>query len=124
VAQPKIKTFEDACKALKLDPSKVLPSVEGLPNAGAIVAAAKLFIIAQALNGNWIPDWNDGDQYKYFPWFDMEKDQNNPSGFRLDDVTYNYAYSHVGSRLCFKSRDLAEYAATQFIDLYKDLMVL
>jgi hypothetical protein len=126
MATAKIKTFEAACKVLKLDPEKVVPKVSAFPkeHQKALVAIAKLVIIAQALNGSWKPDWNDSDQYKYYPWFDMEKDKNNPGGFRLDYVDYNYNYFDVGSRLCFRSRDLANYAGTQFIDLYKDFMVL
>lgn len=124
MAKPKIKTFEDACKALKLDPVTVLPSVDNIPNGKAILAAATLFIIAQALNGDWKPDWNNDDEYKYYPWFDMEKDSNNPSGFRLFGVDYYYSISDVGSRLCFQTRELAEYAGTQFVEIYRDLMVL
>jgi hypothetical protein len=121
-----IKTFEDACKVLNLDPVKVLPDVSAFPptHQAALTAAGKLFIIADALNEGWKPDWNDDDEYKYYPWFDLEKDKNNPSGFRLFGVFCNCTDSSVGSRLCFKSRDIAEYAGTQFVDLYRDLMVI
>lgn len=121
-----IKTFEDACKALNLDPEKVLPDVSAFPppHQAALIAAGKLFIVADALNEGWKPDWNN-DEYKYYPWFDLEKDEeDNPSGFRLDSVYYYYSGSDVSSRLCFKSRDIAEYAGTQFVDLYRDLMVI
>jgi galactose-1-phosphate uridylyltransferase len=126
MAKPKIKTFQDACKALKLDPDRIIPDVSVFPadHQKALEALAKLIIIAQALNGDWKPDWSDYNQGKYYPWFDMEKEQNNPSGFRLYHVHYNSANSAVGSRLCYKSRELAQYAATQFEDLYKDLMVV
>lgn len=123
----RIKTFEEACKVLNLDPEKVLPDVSAFlpPHQAALTAAGKLFIIADALNEGWKPDWNNDDEWKYYPWFDMEKDEdNNPSGFRLDGVDFSCAGSGVGSRLCFKSREIAEYAGTQFIDLYRDLMVI
>lgn len=47
----KIKTFETACKALKLDPVKVLPKVAGMPkhHQDALIAHAKLIIIAEAM---------------------------------------------------------------------------
>jgi hypothetical protein len=122
-----IKTFEDACKALNLDPEKVLPDISTFPppHQKALTATAKLFIVADALNEGWQPNWNDGDEYKYYPWFDLEKDEDvNPSGFRFHGVSYYYTNSDVGSRLCFKSRDVAQYAGTQFIDLYRDLFIL
>lgn len=122
----RITTFTEACKVLNLDPEKVLPDVSAFPppHQAALTAAGKLFIIAEALNEGWKPDWTN-DDYKYYPWFDLEKDEdNNPSGFRLDYVDCHYSLSCVGSRLCFKSRELAEYAGTQFTDLYRDLMVL
>ena len=69
----KIKTFEDACKALNLDPEQVLPIVSGVPekHQKAIVSHAKLVIIAEALNEGWQPDWNDSGEWKYYPWFRM-----------------------------------------------------
>jgi hypothetical protein len=128
MAKTKIKTFNDACKALQLDPKKVLPDVSIFPKAHqiALTAIAKLMIIVQALNEGWTPNWNDDDEYKYYGWFDMEKEKNNPSGFRLDGVTFNFTTSTVGSRLCFKSREIAEWAFKQkeILQLYKEFMVL
>lgn len=117
-----IKTFEAACKALKLDPATVLPATDNLPNGKEILAAAKLFIIVQAQNGKRVFDWNDWNQRKYYPWFDMEKTEDNPGGFRLHYVDFYSASSNVGSRLCFHTREEAEHIAETFIDLYRDLM--
>jgi hypothetical protein len=121
-----IKSFEEACKAQGLDPEKALLDVSAYPKShqSALIAVAKLIIIAEVLNDGWKPDWNNDDEYKYYPWFDMEKDSNNPSGFLFHDAYYSYAGSGVGSRLCFKTRELAEYAGTQFLDLYRDYTVL
>jgi hypothetical protein len=122
----KIKTFEAACKKLKLNPDKVLPNVSVYPEGHqkAMTAFAKLVLIAMVLNDGWIPNWQDNNEWKYYPWFDMEKDKSNPSGFRLNGATYCYTFSDAGSRLCFKSRELAEYAGKQFEAEYRDLMVL
>lgn len=121
-----IKTFEDACQVKNLDPLKIIPdaTVFPEPHQKALTAIAKLIVITDALNEDWKPDWQDNDQYKYYPWFDIEKDKNNPSGFRFGSVGYYFATSIVGSRLCFKNEELAQYAGEQFIDLYKDFMVI
>ncbi|MBE2229985.1 MAG: hypothetical protein IAE96_05005 [Chitinophagaceae bacterium] len=118
----KIKTFEDACKALNMDPEQVLPVVSAMPekHQKAIVSHAKLVIIAEALNEGWQPDWTDDDQWKYYPWFRMD------SGSGLAYVGYGSrcSTSLVGSRLCFKTSELAEYAGNQFKELYEDYFLL
>ena len=124
----KIKTFEGACKYLKLDPEKVLPNVTGMPehHQDATTAHAKLVLISEALNTEandgkpWKPDWTNGNWDKYYPWFDMS------SGSGLSYYVYvsQYSVSDVGSRLCFKSAELAKYAGTQFIKLYEQYFLL
>lgn len=127
-----IKTFADACKVKGYDPEKVLPDVTAFPepHRAALTGMSKLFIINEAINyvdnGNepWVPDWNDSDEEKHYPWADMEVDSNNPAGFRLIGVSYDYAGSNVGSRLVYKSEDGARHAFTQFEDIYKDVFQL
>lgn len=110
----KIKTFKQACKALGIPDT--LPDVSALPKdqQKAITAHYQLIIIAQALNGGWKPDWNDSNQWKYYPYFDMR------NGFSFGNVGHHYRLSVVGSRLCFETEEMAEYAGTQFLKLYKD----
>jgi hypothetical protein len=123
-----LKTFEDACKVEGLDAEKVIPDFSCYPekNRKAMVAHAKLVIIAQAANkleneGNeWIPDWNDFDQYKYYPWFEM----GGSSGFRFVGYDHWFSHSTVGSRLCFISRNVATYIGETFVDLYKEYFTL
>ncbi len=119
-----IKTFQDACNVEELDPEKVLPDFSCYPEQDrkAMTAHAQLVIIARALNRQanggqeWKPDFADYDQYKYYPWFYLD----GASGFRFHDYDDWSTLSHVGSRLCYISRDVAEHAATQFKDLYND----
>lgn len=123
----KIKTFADACKALKLNP-KHLPDVSLLPkeHQKAITAHYKLVIIVQALNEGWTPNWNDISQWKYYPWFTIEADAKRPSGFGFSLTLYDcwLTRTPVGSRLCFKSRELALYAGKQFKNLYKEYFLI
>ena len=118
----KIKTFEGACKALKLNPKTVLPNVKGMPShhQKAIISHAKLVIIAEALNEGWKPDWKNGNEWKYYPWFRMSSG----SGLACDGCVNYYSVSRVGSRLCFKTGELAEYAGKQFKKLYEDYFLL
>lgn len=120
-----IKSFQDACQVEGLDPEKVLPDFSCYPEQDrkAMVAHAKLVIIARALNRQanggkeWRPDWNNHNQTKYYPYFHHSMGS---SGFRFCDCDYWDSYSYVGSRLCFSSYDLAEYAGNTFLDLYNE----
>ena len=120
-----IKTFEDACKALNLNAETVIPDFSQYPEEDrkALVAHAKLIIINKAINGGWKPDWSNDDQYKYYPWFDMDSSASG-GGFSYDDCAYWSTYSDVGSRLCFETREKAKYAGKQFESLYKEYFVI
>jgi hypothetical protein len=120
-----IKSFEGACKVVGI--STQLPEVNALPekHQKAIKAHYMLIIIAQALNEGWQPNWNDHNQYKYYPWFWMGDNGASPGvGFSYDGCGGDGTHSSVGSRLCYKSRELAKYAGTQFEALYKDYMLI
>jgi hypothetical protein len=111
----RVKTFQDACDALGIDPYSVIKSDDSKDEA----AYKQLKIIASALNEGWMPDWNDANQAKWYPYFKM-------SGFGFWYtlcVSWN-SYTIVGSRLCFKSSDLAEYAGKQFLHTYQDFLTL
>lgn len=114
-----IKTFEDACKVRGIDPNN-LPDFSMIPeqHRQALTDHYKLVIIAEALNEGWKPDWNNDDEYKYYPWFDME------NGFVFLVSDFSDPTSCVGSRLCYRSREIAEYAGKQFEGLYKSYFQL
>ena len=121
MATAKIKTFEDACKKLGITPTAI-PETRTLPkqHIKAILAHYKLVIIAEALNDGWKPDWKNSSQYKYYPWFNLSSG----SGLSYDGYDNRFSYSHVGSRLCFKSSELAEYAGKQFKKLYQEYFLI
>ena len=122
-----IKTFEDACKALNINPD-ALPDVSALPekHRKAIVANYKLITITEALNEGWQPNWNDGSEYKYQPWFEIKASKEQPSGFGFSGSFCAdwYTAADCGSRLCFKSRELCLYAIKQFEELYIDYYLI
>lgn len=65
--------------------------------------AAKIRLIIKVFNEGWEPDWTNSSEYKYFTWFDLS------SGSGFSDSLYGLWNSHsfVGSRLCFKTKELA-----------------
>ena len=111
----RIKTFEDACRELDECP------IELLANYPSDVIDYKMAcIICKALNEGWTPDWENTNQYKWFPWFNMK----GGFGFSFSPCTYPGTCASVGSRLCFKTEALANYAGKQFESIYKNLLTL
>ncbi len=143
----RIKTFEDACNELGIEHPFVRSYNHwmnyGVYNQPDIEAYLKLRIIAAALNEGWEPQFTESE-WRYFPWFelctqeeidDMDEDKKSRVVYRsvssahangrVAYVGAGYGASsadvHIGSRLIFKSRELAIYAGKQFIELYADL---
>ena len=114
-----VKTFEDA---RKLTGRPDVPDFSNLPTdmRKHFEAQYKMIVIAEALNEGWIPDWDNYNEYKYYPWFEMS-----PSSFAFGDADYGSAYAVAGSgsRLCLKSKELSEYCGKQFIDLWKQFII-
>lgn len=122
-----IKTFEQACEALGVD-ANALPDFSMIPEGHkkAMLAHYKLVIIVEAVNEGWKPDWSNHSEPKYELWPELVPDKTKPSGFGLSyDVTHCwYAGPNVGSRLCFKSRDLARHTFEIFKELYEDYLLI
>lgn len=127
--------------------------VEKMGSATDIVAYLKLRIIVAALNEGWEPKFEDGE-YRWAPWFvlwtnkemeEMSDEEKKEKGilpcrvvgrsdysayssgglaFTYADFASSYSYSSFGSRLAFKSQELAEYAGKQFIEIYAQMMGL
>jgi len=116
--QDRIKTVEDACEVLGINPE----SIYNQGDQPDEIAYKKLKIIVKALNflanGNkeWVPDYDNSNQRKWYPWFYMDK----PSGVRLFGCGYDSSATAVGARLVFLNEELARYAATQFLGLYSN----
>jgi hypothetical protein len=79
-----------------------------------------LKLLAATLNQGWTPNWNDDQEYKYSPYFYM----GGSAGFRFLGYDYWDSASDVGSRLCFKSYDLARHAGTHFLEVYRKFMII
>lgn len=107
-----------------------------------IVAYSKLAIIACALNEGWQPQFTT-DEYRHFPWFYLytkeeidaldEEEKSRVLGHSVCVASAHggLAYSHssnassgsiFGSRLAFKTEELAVYAGKQFVDIWADFV--
>lgn len=144
----RIKTFEDAYNELGEEHQlcKEYRSVKyGYVSAEAdLLAYLKLRIITAALNEGWEPQFTVGER-RWFCWYDFiskddleemsdeEKEERRvggragsnagaSGGLVCSGASYvsTSSSASVGSRLAFKSEELAEYAGKQFIEIYAD----
>lgn len=117
----RIKTYEDACSELGLDPI----NEKKLMDLGLTIhdiAYQKLIVIIKALNEGWEPDVCDSDVCRWYPWF---RPNGSASSFAFDVsiCVSSSADAGSGSRLCFKSEELSNYAGKQFIDIWKEFIL-
>ena len=63
------------------------------------------------------PDWNDSNQYKWWPRFIMAP------VFRFLGSRYDceYSFAGAGSRLSFPEEEMSDFFGKLLIDIYKDL---
>lgn len=143
----RVKTFEDACNELGEENVLVqayrtaeFNTSGNQKDVSDIFAYLKLRIIVAALNEGWRPTFNE-DEYRYYPWFNIytkaeyeELDEDKMKDFRVvgrsfgglgfagSHSTTSYSSSYGGSRLAFKTKELAEYCGKQFIEIWADFL--
>lgn len=118
----RVKTYADACAVLGIEPKNeaVLAKLGFTKDE---IAYRKLKTIAEALNEGWQPDWANSNEYKYWPWFVYNTAS---AGFSCANTYYatSNTNAHLGSRLCYKTSELAAYAGNQFEDIYNDFLLI
>ena len=145
----RVKTFEDACKELGED-HKLVQQFKAIEPAIAedkgATAYFKLGIIVAALNEGWEPDFNNDEEYRYFPYLclwtkeeleqktDEWKDErnlqlwigggNSNNGAECDlayaasNDAWASADAYLSARLAHKTEQLAIYSGKQFTELW------
>lgn len=129
-----ITDFKRARKALGLKPNTCYNLSEHVPkfvsdinpkHIEALIALNKLFTIAQAWNeaDEFVPDFSDWNQDKWFPWFEYNK---NVAGFVYATTgnTPTAGHTLIGSRLCFKTSERAAQFGKQFAKLYNKVFFI
>ncbi len=113
----KVKSIQDVINIAK--PSEEVLQLISYAGTDKHMIGAKnmvlAFLITEVLNQGWEPDWNDFNQRKWFPVFDMSEG----AGFGHSLYAYWGTDTAGGSRLCFETEELADYAGRTFNDIYK-----
>jgi hypothetical protein len=119
----RIQSVSDAIACLGQNDEEVIllhKLIAALPNDSHPVNYQKAIVLTKVFNEGWLPDWDNTNQLKYYPYFEM----GGSSGFRYIDCDNWRSLSNVGSRLCFKSAKLAEHAGKKFTAIYKQFMLI
>lgn len=118
----KVDSYEAALEYLGRE-SDVCMRCMADKHAKAMVAMYQLITIAEAWNkaDGFVPDFDNINQYKWFPWFR----KNGTAGFVFANTLDTAAdtSANIGSRLCFISEERAEQFGKQFIDLWNDFLL-
>ena len=111
---PKQSLLEQAITYLGENDKEVL-KLKQLEGIDELLAHQKLVVIIKWKNQGWIPNFDNGNEAKYFIWWYLGKD------FRLYHVFYYLSSSTCSARLCFKNRSDAEEMTTnnEFINYGK-----
>lgn len=142
----RVKTYDDAVKELGEDHPFVVAANSAVWRYSEdynqdIVAYLKLRVVVAALNDGWNPEFTE-DERRWFPWYRLytkeeidnlseeDKEQvllwggpaidGSRCGLACADSVYAWSGSGalIGSRLALKSKELADYAGKQFIELF------
>lgn len=140
----RVKTFEDACREVYIEPKLYMSKYEDEP--ADVTAYMKLRVICKALNEGWEPQFTEGEE-RWNPVFllwskeelsVMSDDQKAKRQTVLMDrysgdwagfshsVSENVIESDVSncaSRLCLKSQQLADYCGKQFVNIWADFFL-
>lgn len=117
----RVKEYKDACAETGETPI----NVEEMLRLGFTkdeIAYRMMKTVTKALNEGWVGNVYNSKEYRYYPVF---YPNGSPSSFAFgysacDD---SGASAGSGSRLCFKTRELSDYAGKQFLNLYKEFIV-
>lgn len=114
----RIKTWKDILDELEEREEDVLP-YNSPKNKQQISqnALAKIQKIAEVLNEGWEANWNNSNEYKYYPYFN-----NFSGGGGFWGSGCGVVFSSPGFKQHYKSRELSDYAGKQFLNIYREYL--
>jgi hypothetical protein len=110
-----ITTYKQVCKALDIE-ELTLSDFSFLPTEDRkkTLAFYKLQQIAKLFNGDWKPNWKNSNQYKYYPYFNLDS---GCLSFYVSIFYYSFCYSSV---VYFKDIETSDYVGKTFLSIYRD----
>ena len=114
-----IKSYEDACLIIN---RKILTindfNIFDCKDRNFQYYTHRIATIIEALNEGWEPNFNDTNQKKWYPYFDM---RNSCTFFASSYFSWCVTGVGFSGRLYLKNKELSDYLGTHFINEFKNL---
>ena len=123
--------YEKSCKELNFTPLTIEDFIKH-PEEDRVSSFAyhKLTMVHRAKNRdkvtgkNWLVNWLDRSQWKWWNWLRAIEDKKRPSGLGFSFLVsaFDFSYTAVGSRLCSKDEKTAKEIGTdpEAIEYYRE----
>lgn len=111
-----VTTYKEVCKRLKIKELSIKDFAQFGEDALKQLAFHQIKNLERFFNGDWIADWKNQSQYKYYPYFTL-----NSSGglvFLGSDCVYFYFLGRVGY---YKDPKTSDHVGKNFKDIYENL---
>jgi len=117
----RVRTVQDAFKIANIDFKSFVSNLKNANLNKDLISTAILQVVAKVLNEGWKPNWNDPNEGKPYSYFVYDKEV---GSFVFSHTLCDYASTgtHLGSRLYFRTRKLAEHAGRTFIEEYNQML--
>lgn len=73
--------------------------------------------IEKLFGNGWIPDWNNVNENKYYPWFTISSF--GLVGFSASASDVDHCHTGVGF---FKTREISDFVGRTFLNIYSDII--
>lgn len=109
-----VNPYKEVCKELNIR-ELTISSFNSLPleQRKKALTLHKILNIEKVFAEGWIKNWNNRNEYKYYPYYIKED-----SGWRL----YSCSYASPGAPAYYKTREIALFIGEIFKDIYIDFI--
>lgn len=114
-----IKSLDDIYTYLDINRELVIPFKNpSTKQERSINAMFDIQNISKVLNNSWTPNWEDTNEYKYYPYFKKQE----LSGWLVVIYCYVSYNAGLGFGCYFKTEKLALFAGKTFLETYIDYL--
>ena len=121
-----INTMDDVYKLAGVNPQTDLPDVSRCLDRlkKTTISGYNLMLLYDLLNGDWVADPTNKNEYRIIPWVQIVVDKSKPSGFGFSDAGFNdrRTITRVAARLYLRKSEHALFVIRQFPDLLADYL--
>ena len=112
----RIRSLQDAYDEVDDATRRQYDRDHGYDLSDDILADIEAKLIAKALQGEWEANF-EGNQKNWYPWFKFSAGSG--FDFSCSNFYYDYTFTNVGSRFCFKDEKTSDHFGRQFIEIHR-----